>query len=141
MLDHDLDELDKKPKEIEKPVTEYVEVPKIVEVEIVKDITQQTRDAYEKQIQDLKDQFELIYYKTLGEITDDDIEEYKFDYSYAEENIRYFDLINVEIEKRGVDCSQYKEQVETARSSQQVMGTLTGFMAILFGLLYGLNSA
>ena len=56
MLDHALDELDKKPKEIEIPVTEYVEVPKIVEVEIVKDITQQTRDAYEKQIQDLKDQ-------------------------------------------------------------------------------------
>ena len=25
----------------------------------------------------------------------DDFEEYKFDYSYAEENIRYFDLINV----------------------------------------------
>ena len=45
--------------------------------------------------QDLKDQFELVYYKTLGEITDDDIEEYKFDYSYAEENIKYFDLINV----------------------------------------------
>tara|TARA_B100002019_G_scaffold8166_1_gene6479 strand:+ start:146 stop:460 length:315 start_codon:yes stop_codon:yes gene_type:complete len=56
-------------------------------------------------------------------------------------NEQYFDLINVEIEKRGVDCSQYKEQVETARSSQQVMGTLTGFMAILFGLLYGLSSA
>ena len=56
MLDHALDELDRNPKEIEIPVTEYVEVPKIVEVEIVKDITQQTRDAYEKQIQDLKDQ-------------------------------------------------------------------------------------
>ena len=44
---------------------------------------------------DLKEQFELIYYKTLGETTDEDIEEYKFDYSYAEENIRYFDLTNV----------------------------------------------
>ena len=43
----------------------------------------------------LKDQFELVYYKTIGEISEEDINEYKFDYSYAEENIRYFDLINV----------------------------------------------
>ena len=43
----------------------------------------------------LKDQFELIYYKTTGEITQEDIEEYKFDYFYTKENIKYFDLINV----------------------------------------------
>ena len=43
----------------------------------------------------LKDQFELVYYKTIGEISEEDINEYKFDYSYAEENIKYFDLINV----------------------------------------------
>lgn len=43
----------------------------------------------------LKDQFELVYYKTIGEISEEDINEYKFDYSYAEENIRYFDVVNV----------------------------------------------
>ena len=41
----------------------------------------------------LKDQFELVYYKTIGEIRED-INEYKFDYlCYG--NIKYFDLINV----------------------------------------------
>lgn len=44
---------------------------------------------------DLKNQFELIYYKTLGVITEEDIEEYKFDTLYSEENIKYFDLLNV----------------------------------------------
>ena len=45
--------------------------------------------------EDLKNQFELIYYKTVGEITEEDIEEYKFDTSYSEENIKYFNLLNV----------------------------------------------
>ncbi len=44
---------------------------------------------------DLKNQFELIYYKIVGEITEEDIEEYKFDTSYSEENIKYFNLLNV----------------------------------------------
>jgi len=56
MLDQTLDELDKKPKEVEIPITEYVEVPKIVEVEVVKDIAQETKDAYERQIADLQAQ-------------------------------------------------------------------------------------
>lgn len=44
---------------------------------------------------DLKNQFELIYYKTVGEITEEDIEEYKFDTLYSEENIKYFDLLSI----------------------------------------------
>jgi hypothetical protein len=43
----------------------------------------------------LKNQFELIYYQTIGEISEEDINEYKFDNLYAEENIRYFDVMDV----------------------------------------------
>jgi hypothetical protein len=60
MLDQTLDELEQKPKEIQIPITEYVEVPKIVEVEIVKDISQDTRDSYELQIADLKEQLQTM---------------------------------------------------------------------------------
>jgi hypothetical protein len=60
MLDQTLDELEQKPKEIQIPVTEYVEVPKIIEVEIVKDISRDTRDSYELQIADLKQQLQTM---------------------------------------------------------------------------------
>ena len=49
-----LERLDKKPKEIEIPVTEYVEVPKIVEVEVIKDLTAEQKNNYESQINDLQ---------------------------------------------------------------------------------------
>ena len=51
-----LERLDEKPKEIELPVTEFVEVPKIVEVEVVKELTAEQKAHYEKQIADLKQQ-------------------------------------------------------------------------------------
>ena len=53
-----LERLEAKPKEIEIPVTEFVEVPKIVEVEVVKELTLEQKDAYEKQIADLKKQIQ-----------------------------------------------------------------------------------
>lgn len=49
-----LERLDEKPKEVELPVTEFVEVPKIVEVEVVKELTAEQKALYEKQIADLK---------------------------------------------------------------------------------------
>ena len=45
-----LERLDEKPKEIELPVTEFVEVPKIVEVEVVKELTAEQKAHYEKQL-------------------------------------------------------------------------------------------
>ena len=68
MLDQTLDELEQKPKEIQIPITEYVEVPKIVEVEIVKDISQDTRDSYELQIADLKEQLQTMRSRMLLKI-------------------------------------------------------------------------
>ena len=44
-----LERLEAKPKEIEIPVTEYVEVPKIVEVEVIKDLTAEQKNNYESQ--------------------------------------------------------------------------------------------
>lgn len=49
-----LERLEQKPKEVELPVTEFVEVPKIVEVEVVKELTAEQKALYEKQIADLK---------------------------------------------------------------------------------------
>ena len=49
-----LERLERKPKEVEIPVTEFVEVPKIVEVEVVKELTAEQTASYEKQIADLK---------------------------------------------------------------------------------------
>ena len=49
-----LERLEQKPKEVELPVTEFVEVPKIVEVEVVKELTAEQKAHYEKQIADLK---------------------------------------------------------------------------------------
>ena len=49
-----LERLEQKPKEIQLPVTEFVEVPKIVEVEVVKELTAEQKAHYEKQIADLK---------------------------------------------------------------------------------------
>jgi len=51
-----LERLEKKPKEIELPVTEFVEVPKIVEVEVIKELTAEQKAYYEKQISDLKNE-------------------------------------------------------------------------------------
>ena len=53
-----LERLEAKPKEIEIPVTEFVEVPKIVEVEVVKELTPEQKNAYEKQIAELKKQIQ-----------------------------------------------------------------------------------
>tara|TARA_A100000172_G_scaffold61311_1_gene40698 strand:- start:352 stop:792 length:441 start_codon:yes stop_codon:yes gene_type:complete len=55
-----LERLETKPKEIEIPVTEFVEVPKIVEVEVVKELTLEQKDAYEKQIIELKKQIQVL---------------------------------------------------------------------------------
>ena len=49
-LHNTLDELDKKPT----TVKEYIEVPKIVEVEVIKDLSAEQRDAYEKRILELE---------------------------------------------------------------------------------------
>ena len=49
-----LERLETKPKEVEIPVTEFVEVPKIVEVEVIKELTAEQKASYEKQIADLK---------------------------------------------------------------------------------------
>ena len=51
-----LERLEKKPKEVELPVTEFVEVPKIVEVEVIKELTAEQKAYYEKQISDLKNE-------------------------------------------------------------------------------------
>ena len=51
-----LERLENKPKEIELPVTEFVEVPKIVEVEVIKELTAEQKAYYEKQISDLKNE-------------------------------------------------------------------------------------
>ena len=47
------------------------------------------------QNKDLRDKFDVNYYKTIGDINHEDIEEHKYDYSYAYENIKYFDLLNI----------------------------------------------
>tara|TARA_S200002703_G_scaffold7431_1_gene7741 strand:- start:5294 stop:5734 length:441 start_codon:yes stop_codon:yes gene_type:complete len=51
-----LERLENKPKEVELPVTEFVEVPKIVEVEVIKELTAEQKAYYEKQISDLKNE-------------------------------------------------------------------------------------
>jgi len=47
------------------------------------------------QNKDLRDKLDINYYKTIGDINHEDIEEHKYDYSYASENIKYFDFLNI----------------------------------------------
>lgn len=55
-LHNTLDELDKKPT----TVKEYIEVPKIVEVEVIKDLSSEQRDAYEKRILELEQKIKPV---------------------------------------------------------------------------------
>ena len=61
-----LERLEQRPKEVirELPVTEYIEVPKIVEVEVVKELTQEQKTAYENQIAELKSQIQQLQSQT-----------------------------------------------------------------------------
>ena len=72
-------------------------------------------------IKNLKDQFELIYYQTIGEISEEDINEYKFDNLYAEENIRYFDIMNV---------PRLKEKPMTGVKKIKFQSDLTGIKSL-----------
>ena len=60
-----LERLEAKPKEIEIPITEYVEVPKIVEKEKIIDLSHQQREEYEKKILDLQNQIEQLKSKNI----------------------------------------------------------------------------
>lgn len=70
MLNDALEQLEKKPKEVEKiveveqikevPVTEFVEVPKIVEVEVVKEITAEQKAQYETRIAELENEIQQL---------------------------------------------------------------------------------
>ena len=60
-----LERLEAKPKEIEIPITEYVEVPKIVEKEEIIDLSHQQREEYEKKILDLQNQIEQLKSKNI----------------------------------------------------------------------------
>tara|TARA_B100001173_G_C15831121_1_gene480503 strand:- start:103 stop:552 length:450 start_codon:yes stop_codon:yes gene_type:complete len=55
-----LERLEQRPKTVEQivevPVTEFVEVPKIVEVEVVKELTPEQKAFYENKISDLESQ-------------------------------------------------------------------------------------
>lgn len=55
-----LERLERKPKEVEIPVTEFVEVPKIVEVEVVKELTAEQKAYYEKQIANLQEEINKL---------------------------------------------------------------------------------
>ena len=59
-----LERLERKPKEVEIPVTEFVEVPKIVEVEVVKELTAEQKAHYEEQITNLKNEIERLKTQT-----------------------------------------------------------------------------
>jgi|TARA_R110000822_G_scaffold122623_3_gene256772 hypothetical protein len=114
MLDQTLDELEQKPKEIQIPITEYVEVPKIVEVEIVKDISQDTRDSYELQIADLKEQLQTMqtatqqrdYWghpkKTSNKIVDD--------VSYEQQTERRYQRLVQEVKAGSLDINNLTHQ-------------------------------
>ena len=55
-----LERLETKPKEVQIPVTEFVEVPKIVEVEVIKELTAEQKTHYEQQIDELKKEIERL---------------------------------------------------------------------------------
>jgi len=59
-----LERLERKPKEVEIPVTEFVEVPKIVEVEVIKELTAEQKAHYEEQITNLKNEIEKLKTQT-----------------------------------------------------------------------------
>ena len=61
-----LERLKQQPREIikELPVTEYIEVPKIVEVEVIKELTQEQKASYENQIAELKSQIQQLQSQT-----------------------------------------------------------------------------
>ena len=63
----------------------------------------------------------LVYYKTIGEISEEDINEYKFDNLYAEENIRYFDIMNV---------PRLKEKPMTGVKKIKFQSDLTGIKSL-----------
>ena len=60
-----LERLEAKPKEIEIPITEYVEVPKIVEKEKLIDLSHQQREEYEQKIRDLQNQIDQLTSKNI----------------------------------------------------------------------------
>jgi len=51
-----LERLERKPKEIEIPVTEFIEVPKIVEKEKIVDLSKEQREQYEQKILTLEEE-------------------------------------------------------------------------------------
>lgn len=61
-----LERLERKPKEVEIPVTEFVEVPKIVEVEVIKELTAEQKAHYEEQITNLKNEIERLKTQTTN---------------------------------------------------------------------------
>jgi hypothetical protein len=65
-LNDALEKLAQKPKEVikEVPITEFVEVPKIVEVEVIKDLTAEQKSHYESQINDLKAEINTLKSQT-----------------------------------------------------------------------------
>lgn len=65
-LNDALEKLAQKPKEVikEVPITEFVEVPKIVEVEVIKDLTAEQKSHYESQINDLKAEIKTLKSQT-----------------------------------------------------------------------------
>ena len=73
--------------------------------------------------QDLKNKFDLNYFKTIGDINQEDIDEFKFDYSYASENIKYFDLLNV---------PRLKEKPMAGVKKIKFQSDLTGIKSINF---------
>ncbi len=60
-----LERLEQKPKEIQIPVTEFVEVPKIVEKEKLVDLSHEQREQYEQRIQSLQNEIDQLKTKNI----------------------------------------------------------------------------
>ena len=65
LLSDALERLEQKPKEIEIPVTEFVEVPKIIEKEKLVDLSHEQREQYEQRIQSLQNEIDQLKTKNI----------------------------------------------------------------------------
>ena len=71
---------------------------------------------------DLKQKLDLIYHATVGDISNEDLNEFKYDYFYASENIKYYKLINIPrlVEKpmHGVNKIKFQSDFTGIKSSK-----------------------
>ena len=119
LLSDALERLEQKPKEIEIPVTEFVEVPKIIEKEKLVDLSHEQREQYEERILALQNEIDQLKTKNIDywgrpknpskHILDTQTAEYKIEQRY------YRLMLEVKEGKLDINTLTHAEQEVVAK--------------------------